>query len=308
MVTVALIGAGQIGSRHLQALARSARIDRVEVVGRSAASLKTAAERYQAVSRSPRQSACFRNEISQLSAAIDVALIATNADNRLAVVQELIRTKQVGALILEKVVFQAPRDFATALAELGHLGIPAWVNCWRRFLPYYRNLRDSIGGSALSMTVDGGDWGLGCNAVHYVDLCAFLCGDGDVRIDGASQLDPAIRPSKRAGFLEFTGRLSGRCGERHRFELAARAGSTDGVTITLQSSRGTDVIDEAAGEAAVPLQSELTHRLVEEILERRESSLPSLEESYRVHAPLLEHFAAHLEHVTGRRYERVPIT
>jgi predicted dehydrogenase len=304
MVTIALVGAGQIGSRHLQALAGSNRIDAVEVVGRSPRSLETAASRYREVARTDSPPVCFRSRIAELSDAIDVAVIATNADNRLAVLQELIRSKRVGALILEKVVFQAPGDFATALAELRAHGVPAWVNCWRRFLPLYSGLRDAIGSAPLSMTVDGGEWGMGCNAVHYLDLCAFLGGDDRVRIDAPSKLGAELRPSKRAGFIEFAGRLTGQCGERHRFELVARAGSSDAATISLQYGGLTHVVDETG----LPLQSKLTHRLVEEILDRGDSSLPNLEESYRVHAPLLEHFAAHLEAVTGRRYNHCPIT
>src|SRR5262245_21216233 len=104
MVTVAVIGAGNIGSRHLQALAKSARIERVEALGRSTASLKLAEERYRSV-RPQHQTALFARAASELSGEIDVAIVATNSDTRLSALRELLHTHQVGAVILEKVAF-----------------------------------------------------------------------------------------------------------------------------------------------------------------------------------------------------------
>jgi len=299
-----VFGAGQIGSRHAQALARSERIERVEVLGRSARSLQIAEERYRQVAPSRRQSALFTDDWSRLSAAIDVAIVATNSDTRFDVVSRLLREKRVRALILEKVVFQSATEFESALAELARHSIPAWVNCWRRALPVYRDLRLHD----INMSVHGGEWGLGCNAVHYVDLCAFLGGSDDVRVQ--AELDTEIQPGRRAGFSEFTGRISGTCGP-HRFELVAQRGSAEPETMrigTTVEERGQSVTVGGAAPVTMPYQSELTHKLVEEILERGASSLPTLAESYRIHKPLLELFTKHLERTTGRSYPRCPIT
>ncbi|HUQ26118.1 MAG TPA: hypothetical protein VM140_10625, partial [Burkholderiales bacterium] len=202
--------------------------------------------------------------------------------------QELIRTRRVDAVILEKVVFQSLPEFDAAMA----LGVPAWVNCFRRAVPPY------AGSRGRSLTVDGGQWGLGCNAVHYLDLCAFLAGTDEFVIDDAS-LDPEILQSKRRGFFEFTGRIRGSCGNVG-FELVARAGSDEPATVRIDGA----VVDESA----LPLQSNLTHLLVDEILATGRSPLPTLEQSRAAHAPLLELFSVHLERMTGQRPARCPIT
>ena len=295
MVTVAVIGAGQIGSRHLQALARSARVDRVEVVGRSVDSLRIAEERYRAVATG-RQAARFGNALSQLSQRIDVAIVATNSDTRFAVVHELVRTKRVRCLILEKVAFQSGDEFARTLAELDARGIAAWVNCFRRAVPLYSRLRSELKGP-LIITVEGGEWGLGCNSVHYLDLFAFLTRCAPIVV--SSQLDAEVLPSKRAGFVEFTGRISSRCGP-HQLELVARRGSAAAPVLRIQR--------QTVDESGLPLTSELTHKLVEQILDEGRSDLPTLRESYAVHAPLLDLFSAHLERATGVRYARCPVT
>ena len=324
MVTVAVIGAGQIGSRHLQALARSAQVERIEVVGRSSGSLKIAEERYLAITPAISQSVRFSDELSHLSDSIDVAIIATNSDVRFSVLKELLSIKRVGALLLEKVVFQTSREFESAIEALTASGVPAWVNCFRRTLPFYRRLRTLFGTErALTVSVKGGEWGLGCNAVHYVDLFAFLTGGEDLSIDERCELDSAVLASRRPGFVEFTGRLSANCGQ-HRLDLMARAGSQEPAQICIVGSGTTVQIDETRSVAItystsslekrleetfnLPLQSELTQGLVEEILDRGESALPTIKEAYAVHAPLLTHFTRHLELVTGDSYFRCPIT
>ena len=304
IVTVAIVGAGQIGSRHLQALSRSTRVHRLEVVGRSATSLKTAQERYRSVARSGAPPVSFTHRISDLSERLDVVIVATSSDTRLAVMQELLRTKNVGAFILEKVVFQSRQEFDAAMQALGARGAAAWVNCFRRALPLYAGLREQLAREpGWSLTVDGGQWGLGCNAVHYVDLCAFLAGSDEIRLDPGSALDPAVLASKRPGFVEFTGTIRGSCGA-HRFELIARAGSDEGPAVRIGVSGRTLAVDESS----LPLQSELTQKLVEEILASGRSSLPTLEQSRAAHLPLLDLFAGHLERVTGKRPARCPIT
>lgn len=231
--------------------------------------------------------------MSDLSERIDVAIIATNSDTRLAVLQELVRTKRVSALILEKVVFPTLAEFDAAIT----LGIPAWVNCFRRAVPLYQSLRKRLAGRSWSLVVEGGEWGLGCNAVHYVDLCAFLAASETFASDG--RLDSEILASKRKGFVEFTGRIFGSCG-KCGFELIAHAGSTQPATVSIDG--------HAIDEAALPLQSALTHLLVEEILATGTSSLPTLEQARAMHAPLLGLFLRHLEQVTGTRLARCPIT
>jgi len=263
------------------------------VVGRSPASLQRAEERYRSVAAARAQSSLFTHAIADLSERIDVAIIATNSDVRLAVLQELVEKKRVGALILEKVVFQSDAEFALAST----LGAPAWVNCFRRALPGFADLRSQLRGEPWSLSVEGGAWGLGCNAVHYLDLCAFLADSDEFAVDAA--LDPKILASKRPGFVEFTGRIRGTCGN-HGFEFVAHPGSAEPPKVRI----GGRAIDETS----LPLQSELTHLLVEEILATSRSSLPTLAQSRAAHAPLLELFTRHLERMTGQRPARCPVT
>ena len=325
MATVAVVGAGQIGGRHLQARALSRQVDRIEVVGRSTGSTTLAMQRYGDVAAPGRQSILPMQAIADLSDAIDVAIVATNADVRFSVVSELIGRKRVRFLILEKVAFQSALEFESVLEQLLSREIGAWVNCFRRTLPAYADLKKSIAReSAISFTVDGGNWGLGCNAVHYLDLCGYLTGERTFHLDPRSALDDRILASKRHGFVEFTGRILGRCGAAHSFELRSRPDSSRATTIHIEGRGLCADIDELNGTLSVvapdapqeartcklgiPLQSAMTNLVVEEILRFGRSKLPSLAESYAAHAPLLRIFSNHLEKLTGEQRINCPIT
>lgn len=89
MKTIALIGAGQLGSRHLQALANIDIPVILQVVDPSMDSLNVARERYLEVPNNDNiNSIDFLTDIDALNANLDLCIIATNADVRFKVFQE----------------------------------------------------------------------------------------------------------------------------------------------------------------------------------------------------------------------------
>lgn len=87
----------------------------------------------------------------------------------------------------------------------------------------------------------GGDWGLGCNAIHFLDLLTFFTGKVDFELD-VSHLDSEIRVSKRERFVEFTGCLLGKCGET-KFSPKSTFESQANHTISLYGERRLADID-----------------------------------------------------------------
>ena len=78
MKNIALIGAGQLGSRHLQALAQVKQPISIQVIDSSSDSLKVAEARFNEVSSNFKGKISFHNDISSLEKNIDVAIVATN--------------------------------------------------------------------------------------------------------------------------------------------------------------------------------------------------------------------------------------
>src|SRR5688500_4752859 len=111
MLQIALIGAGQLGSRHLQALALLGRPARVTVVDPVESSLAAAKERFEQVAKGDVE-AVFTRSFANLPKHVDGAVVATGADRRRKAIEDLLQQSTVGVALLEKVLFQRVEDYA----------------------------------------------------------------------------------------------------------------------------------------------------------------------------------------------------
>jgi predicted dehydrogenase len=321
--TVAIIGAGQIGSRHLQGLARSARAFDLVVIDPIAGALDTARQRYAEIAGGRERAVRYATSLDALGEHVDLAIVATLASRRASDVRALLDRCRVRYAVLEKVLVQRPEDLEVIAEGLEKAGTRAWVNCSRRLNDFYAGLRGRLdGGGALRMSVQGGAWDPGCNAIHFIDLYAFLTGAPITAVD-TSGLDPRWYPSKREGFREIGGTLVLQFGGG-RLELHARTGSAAPTLLTLQGDAGQAAVWEKAGraqlalasarwqleerEARVAYQSELTHLVAEHLLEHGRCGLPTYAESAALHRPLLTALRAWSRDTLGEPLDAVPIT
>jgi hypothetical protein len=289
MLQIALIGAGQLGSRHLQGLALLDRAARITVVDPTESSLATAKERFTQV-KQEKVEAAFTRSFGDLPKHLDGAVVATGANVRRKAIETLLQHSDVKVALLEKVLFQRIEDYASVGALLEKSGTRAWVNCAQRLWPFFAELRPmTIGKSNVQVTVSGANWGLGCNAIHNLDLLPFLTGDADCRLESA--LDAGSIPSKRPGFIEFTGTLSA-FGERGNrvIQTSDREGDApfEIAVDTAELGRTWRVADGA------PFQSQLTHTVLAQMMDKGTSALPAYAESAALHLKMLEAFLRHL--------------
>ena len=324
MKKIVIIGAGQLGSRHLQALSKISFPVQIEVVDMIAASLNTTKARFEEMPKNKNvHEVKYLMSIQELSKKVDFAIISTNADVRAEVVRGLLGSCEVQNILLEKVLFQKPEDYQEIYGLLQKKNVKAWVNHPRRQFPFYRQLKGQLTGSKqVSYQLQGGGWGLACNGLHMIDHLAFLTGEDKVEICG-NQLNPAIIPSKRKGFVEFSGVLSGQVGP-HPFTLFCH-NEVSPETITIFSDNLNLIIDEANGwvrfaskengwiweekrERIISYQSELSNKVAEDILTSGRCDLPTYDEAIKLHVPFIRCLMTHLEKTENRKYDLCPIT
>jgi hypothetical protein len=322
---IAVIGGGHLGSRHLQALARMSDAS-IWVVDPSETALATCRNRYEeAADRGAGNALILAPRIGDVPRDLDLGVIATNSDVRRAVIERLLRESSVGALILEKVLFQRLEDFEAIAVLLKKSGTRAWVNCARRMHPAYRELKEAFWAGGLAhLSVLGSDWGLAGNSIHFLDLISFLAETTECRIDG-SRLSPRLVSSKRAGFLEVHGTLAGTFAGEVTFQftslsvgsvpLILEAAGPDLLAVIKQQAQSVQAAFRKDGwrfeERPFPLmyQSGLTHLAAEQILSGRGCELTPYDDSVKLHEPLL---GCLLSHFRRSGYEagdeRCPIT
>ena len=325
MYRILIIGAGQIGSRHLQGLMTMESEIEIGVIDPAAGSLDVARDRAQQAGIPANVKKIFYgHSIEDISFdKTDLAIIATNADTRADVIKKLLDKQTVSNMLLEKVVFQSEKEFEeiSRLLESNKTGV--WVNTPRRIYTFYNKLREAVRDEpGVDIVVTGSGWGLACNMVHYLDLFAYLSGSEEIRAD-FTHLEKRIIESKRKGFYEANGSL-GFSSDSGSLRLICTANGSPGTIIQISSGDMDWIISEAAGMVIslrrkapvhdalkgiqLPYQSQLTGIVAEEILKTGSCGLPGLEESYRLHRMFLPVLRNHFSELLGQELTACPIT
>jgi hypothetical protein len=324
--TVIIIGAGQLGSRHLQSLANCNFALQIFVIDPNETSLAVAKERFQQVGSKSSHAISFFASINEVvkNSVCDVAIIATNANIRAKVTEELIKNVKVKAIVFEKVLFQKQEEYDKIDSILNSNTIKAWVNCPRRMYDVYKDLKKLImPGEKISFQLQGGEWGLGCNSIHFIDLFSFLNEESGLELN-TNYLDAEIIESKRPGYKEYTGTLIGKQENGSEIVLTGRKNSTAPHTIYLQGEKFKSIINESKGSMQlavaengwefknvafkVPFQSELTSKIVDDIISKSECDLTRFSESVIIHKQLINELQKFTELKSGQKLDHCPIT
>jgi hypothetical protein len=301
-----IIGTGQLGSRHLQALANLENKFAITIYDPSPSSIDVAISRYQEVKNSTSPELIISDSIVKLPSEIFTAIIATNSLVRRKVVENLLSKKEVRYLILEKFLFPEVNDYLIIQEILDRKGIKAFVNTPRRMYPFYNELAKKVK-QPFHLDVSGVGWGLACNAVHFVDLMSFFSHEAPIQ-DISFVSDHHIYSSKRNGYVEFCGTLLIRDVNSNTARLTCYNEGSAPMMVHFNdcdqsfaiSEFGQTLLEEKKpdengvfGEKEsifIPRQSQLTHLLVEELQSNGTCSLPEYAVSAKYHIQLLEHF------------------
>lgn len=324
MKRILLIGAGNLGKRHLQSL-KSSKFDlEIMAVEPSAAAADAAQEAYEATGRTGGIKRLeFSESTEQLDFRPDVAIIATPATGRLELMASAI---ELGArlIILEKVAFNSVGDIDEATALVKASGAKVWVNCPRRLNPLYQELKSYFAGTKIAkLEVIGANYGLACNFVHFVDLFAYLIGERNYEIS-LTGID-TVEQSKRNSYVEFGGIISGAFSSGVPFSLTcSRDDSGISVKVRIVTDDGNVVINEVGGDLSYldyagevtkqqpysqPYQSQLTGPLVDELLSSGGCGLTDFYESMALHLPFISAaYELYAAEFGSNPRETVPIT
>lgn len=297
-----IIGAGQLGSRHLQGLLKTTRNQRVYVVDPSSTSLEIAKVRANEVDH--KHEIIFTDKLELLPEYIDIAIVATNSLVREKVITALLEKSNIKHLVLEKVLFPDLPAYANIGELITRKKIKTWVNHPRRMYPFYQELKNEISSennAPLNMHVVGNNWGLGCNGLHFLDLMQYLSGETITSIN-TDFLNSEIKPSKRDGYIEFTGTLVATFSKGSKATLNSHDGEPIPSSILLSHPKKRYVIHEgmsslisisANGEVittpiSASFQSNLTTDLLEELTSNGTCDLPSYKEASQIHKPFIK--------------------
>jgi predicted dehydrogenase len=322
---IAVIGAGQLGSRHLQSLALLKEPSTIIVVDPMEQARQIAQEKFKNVKVNAQHRLLFYSDLKQIKEnSFDVVIVSTNSSIRFNIIQELLSGFTVKYLILEKFLFPRLEDYEIIGQKLEYYGVECFVNCPRRMFSTYGEIKKLIGNEhQLHMDVLGNSWGLGCNGVHFVDLFQWFSGG---QIIGLTDfLDNGYFDSKRAGYIEFSGKINGYSDNGNTFSIISYKSGVTNVSVRVSTPKYRFVINETRGRVLsemigmtniqteeVPFdmsfQSQLTNRVIEQLNSDGTCQLTSFKEAATTHKLLLNVFLRHYNLHRINKTDLCPIT
>jgi len=306
--TIAVIGCGNIGSRHLQGLARLQHPSDIYGIEPIEAHLTQAKGRVDEIPPQENLSFKYHATLDALPPSIDLAVVVTGASTRRDALHAVLAGRTVRALILEKFLFQRLVDYDDVERLLTSRGIPTWVNTPRRAWPGYQALQKRIlGQGPFTLLADGdGRNRLATSVIHFVDMGSFLFGsDLPFELDG-SQLRVSDKESRHSGVIEFDGVMTGRSEKGDCLVLRSRPNSEPDRLMTIMTDTELITIDEGdqkvrfekaegpysvtQSEFPIVFQSSLTGTMARNIIDYGRCELPTFAASARLHRECLKAF------------------
>lgn len=311
---VLIAGAGQLGSRYLQGLSKCAESMDIYVFDPSLESLVRARARWDEMQSDVAHEVQYLHSLTALPHSIDLAIVATTADVRAAVVTEIVSYTDVTYWLLEKVLAQNV-DQIGILQKILH-GKSVWVNTPMYLWSLYRELRKNYPTDTTIGAVFTGFRGLACNAIHYIDFVSRWSGESVVQIDVLGLKSEWYR-GKRLGFYEVDGEISIVFNGGSKLKLISESDNLK-YKAYLEIEKDKWEIFESEGVARsangrivrgnVEFQSQLTAPLVNEIFKTASCGLPTLAESAHQHNPFLSALLEHWNQNMPNSVNKLPIT
>ena len=311
MINVALIGCGKIGSRHLQSLIKLNYRTNIYLVDPKNESINVSLNLIENELNQNSEisvKSCF--EIDEIPEGIDLAIIASDSKPRFEIFKNLLERRAPKYLILEKLLFSKEEEFSEALKLNENEDIKIWVNQWMSAEPSFRNLCSYFKtNEKIEVSIHGDNWGLCCNSVHYLELFDFLCQKKELNIQKYEF--EKVFFSKRKGYLELNGKIEIVSSNGSKLLLESNdAGKLEGeeIIILIKSSNTKAKcifkMDSLECDLEINglkiqkkydlfLQSDFTHRIIEEIIEKNSCKLPTLDRAIYHHNlfyPLFKNF------------------
>jgi len=318
---IILIGCGNIGSRHLQAIAKLPYEINIEIIDTDKEAQKIAKSRLEEIDYSKNKIHCnWLEDLKQVRGKADLVIVATNSTNRYSLISQLLDMGH-SRFLIEKIVTQSSEDYNQLLDKAKKHNANIWIDSSKVYFSAYQKIKKLfVNDGPIHLSVNSGNWGLGTAAIHWINLLCFFCDDYEVKLNGDA-LYNEIFPNKRGTeFVEFAGIIIALL--KDGSSLTINFSPHDNLAFTVEIT-GKDkhlLIDETHERMYLlkgqeldfdykfEFQSDLTTKILTDIFEKDNCLLPTIQDSSQVHHELFRIFNAHIKKIRNKDVEKCPIT
>jgi len=283
---ICIVGVGNIGMRYVQGI--TSKFPDAELI------LIDCDDRLKELEKLELGNVELLSSLDDIHGPVDLCIVSTSCESRLAIYKRCLELKP-RYIILEKYLFKSREEFEECLS-LDR--VPTFVNQWMYGSKTFDCLFE---GDARSVELTGSDWGLACNAVHWMDVFKRHMNITHLQV-GSDTTIYKVFHSKRAGYEEVYGELVFVDKDSDKtFKLIDRP---DTGLVNMQKIRIDEkvyifdyskIMEDEKVLSQFPYFSELIGGIVGDILDTGSSHLPLLEESISQHL-LIEDILEKLDH------------
>ena len=320
IVNILIVGAGQIGSRHLQGAVKIKNQLSITVVDISSIALKLSQNIVKKKTfGNPHTTVTYKKKLPK-NESFDILIISTNADIRAKITSDLLINCNFKYIVFEKVLFQKEADFENLSNMLDDKDVSAWVNCPRRTYSVYQEIKKTIDiNLPIKMDVSGSSWGMACNAIHFIDLFSYLANDSSLKIAKSNFSENIFKSKRGDNFYEMNGLMKCVIG-KHSLLISCDQNKDPSLNIKIKNGKIKNSIDETkeiwmnntnglinSKKISIPYQSNQTEKLINSIINKK-CRLVSFEDSCKHHIPLLTVIREHVSKILNKELTECPIT
>ncbi len=325
--SILIVGCGQLGSRHLQAVASMPQVSLIQVLDPNPASLAMGKSRLgEARDINPLLTVSWLSRIEEVNPQVDLCIIATLAKGRLQLVRAIAGHVQAKNFMVEKVVCQSLAEYKELMGFAAEKRLNIWVNCKTRAYAIHQYIKTKLDPKdPVIFSFVGGNDGLGTCGIHEADLFMFYDGGSQIHLKDAL-VDNLLHPSKRgADIFELSGTLIGHTDKGSRFQVTFMDQPMAPDILTILTPRSRFIIDHFKKFAlesyehrqwewtTVPIEenwmvSHMSKQFAADILDSGQCRLPTLNDCWPAHEFISNALTPHFNRLLNKNLDYCPIT
>ena len=296
-LNILVVGFGMMGCRHVQALLEEKGKFQVHVLEPSQKNIQINTTRIGACI----EDCLWYTNLSDIPK-IDLAIVATSSSPRFNIVKTLIDSG-CKYFLLEKIVFQSINQFAEILALVKSTGVNIYCNFVNRYFAAYSDIKNLLKPCLpIEIRVYGNSFGLGCNAIHYIDIFQYITSCNYLSL-GTYLVSNLENENKRGiQYREFAGTINFSTSKGDSLSIIADPDFMGGITINIRQGNLEFLLSEQSqklysigmnfsnlSDFIITPTSKLSNKIALEILEGN-CKLTKLEDTICAHELLFKVF------------------
>ena len=320
---ICLVGCGNIGSRHLQAIAKLPFEVEVDIVEPDLESILLGKKRLDEVDYNNKtHKFSWHKNIEELEGNSELTIIATTVVGR---VDLLINLAEKGhrRFLVEKIVCQSDKEYERLMKKINELKVKGWVNTNRRYFESYKKLKEYFKESKnIHFSVTASNLSaLATSSIHFIDLFSYFVNDYNISLNEEFLLNEIFLNKRGNNFVEFAGTIIGSVKNGSTFSMTSLPATKLPTIINIIGNDKHIMVNETNEELIDLINPEnnnfnfkyenvsgLTNKIIQDIFENDKCDLTTLKNSQILHKEIFKIFNSHIKKITNKEMEFCPIT